>query len=411
MRHPYVRIALVVLYVGGLALAAYRTSEVERERQATALALASFDGLAEETAHSIAALRAAQQSYVAAGQDVEYRIGQARAALDTVNEQLVQLKRAATSQDSATAVGAVAQAIDDVVALDARVQEYAANGQVLMASDIIFTDGVDMLDEAQEHLGTARAVERTRSDAALAELGERRTALLAATAGASLLVVVLLFVTGARAVRDRGAEAETSTSTRNATSSLDLSSGGGPPDVGVSKEGVPSTATAGDAAPAMTEIASLCCDLARVQDAHELPDLLARGARLLDASGLIVWLTAPGGSPLLPALTHGYDPVVVKRIGTIPRDADNATAAAYRSGEVRTVQAAGDSSAAIVAPLVGGHGCVGAMALEVAAGAERDPGRQSLAAIVAIQLAVLVSEAPAAPVQEPRPTDAQAGSG
>lgn len=405
MRHLSVRIALVVLYVGGLASVAYQTSLIDRESDATRVALASFDARTDETAHSIASLRAAQQSYVAAGQDVEYRITRAQTVLETLNEQLVELKRATTNQQSATAVGTVAQTVDGIVELDSRVREYAVNGQVLMASDIIFTDGVDLLDAAQEHLATARTAEHARAEATLAALGGRRQTMMVSVAGASLVVVALLLFPGARTPGGEHAEpASTPAAERTETAGLALSG------VPSSPEARPDAPVQADTTLSMKDVASVCCDLARVQSATDLPDLLARSARLLEASGLVVWLTAPGGDRLLPALTHGYDPAVVKRMGTILRDADNATASAYRDAALRTVAADGESSAAIVVPLVGGSGCVGAMALEMAPGTEEDVGRQGVATILATQLAVLISEPPATPMAEPRAADAQSGS-
>ena len=49
----------------------------------------------------------------------------------------------------------------------------------------------------------------------------------------------------------------------------------------------------------------------------------------------MVWLAS--GTGLCAATSHGYDPRVINRLGSIPHDADNATAAAWRTGEVRTV--------------------------------------------------------------------------
>ncbi len=412
MRLRSIRIAFVVLYVGGLIAAGYNFTQLEDERSGTASAHQSFDSLSDEAGASIATLKAAQQAYVAAGQGIQYRMEQAAASLETLSTQLVGLKRLTLGQTSATAVGAAAQTMDSFVELDERVREYAANGQVLMASDIIFTDGVEMLDSARGSLEAARVAERSHADATIAALSQRQATLLAGTAGASLLVVAFLFVTG---LRPTAKESSDTAGTREADATvqglgLELSVAA----VSSTPGDRPAESTETDrpaSTPAMEEIATLCCDLARVQDANDLPDLLSRAARLLDATGVIVWLTAPGGGRLLPALTHGYDEAVVRRMGTIPRDADNATASAYRDAELRTVAAEGGSSAAIVSPLVAGHGCVGAMALEVAAGAETETTRHSLLSIVATQLAVLVSETPAAPGGESLPDHAKTGSG
>ena len=61
-----------------------------------------------------------------------------------------------------------------------------------------------------------------------------------------------------------------------------------------------------------------------------LPALLGRAAQVLDASGVILWISA--GEQLFPVMGHGYDRNVMTRLAPIPRDAKNATAAAWRTG-------------------------------------------------------------------------------
>jgi hypothetical protein len=137
-------------------------------------------------------------------------------------------------------------------------------------------------------------------------------------------------------------------------------------------------------------LASLCTDLARVIDTQELPSLLDRASSLLDARGIILWIADPDGRELNPIVAHGYPAQLVNRLGTIARDAENATAAAFRTSLLQTVDAGADSTGAIAAPLVTPGGCVGVMAAEVLRNAEREESRLAAAAIVAAQLATLV---------------------
>ena len=85
---------------------------------------------------------------------------------------------------------------------------------------------------------------------------------------------------------------------------------------------------------------------------------------------------------------------VLARMGSIGRDADNAAAAAYRQGELRTVPAHDSLPGAIVAPIITGDGCVGVLAAEMRHGAERDEATQAIAAILAAQLATFVTAVP-----------------
>ena len=81
-------------------------------------------------------------------------------------------------------------------------------------------------------------------------------------------------------------------------------------------------------------------------------------------------------------------------MGTLPRDSETATAAAYRAGKLRTVASDTFSNGAIVVPLVTSAGCIGVMAAEVRNGAEAEPAERALATIVAAQLATLITPAP-----------------
>jgi hypothetical protein len=140
----------------------------------------------------------------------------------------------------------------------------------------------------------------------------------------------------------------------------------------------------------LKNIASICNDLARVADTRALSGLLERTGSALDASGLIIWIADPDGRELNPIVAHGYPVQLVTRLGTIARDAENATAAAFRTGLLQTVDADAVSNGAIAAPLVTPNGCVGVMAAEVRNGGERESGKLAAASIVAAQLATLV---------------------
>jgi hypothetical protein len=146
-------------------------------------------------------------------------------------------------------------------------------------------------------------------------------------------------------------------------------------------------------------VAALCTDLSRAIDTRALPPALERAAKLLDASGLVIWVADPDGRELLPVMAHGYPQNLVTRLGTIPRDAENVTAAAFRTGLVQTVKADTISHGAIAAPLLTPAGPVGVMAAEVLNDGERREATRAAAAIVAAQLATLVGP-PAARNQE-----------
>ena len=137
-------------------------------------------------------------------------------------------------------------------------------------------------------------------------------------------------------------------------------------------------------------VASVCADLARVMDTHALSPLLGRAAEILDAPGIVLWIADPDGRELSPIVTHGYSPQMVSRLGTILREAENATAAALRTSLLQTVDTDPIANGAIAAPLVTPAGCVGIMAAEVRDHGEKDPAKLAAASIIAAQLATLV---------------------
>ena len=139
--------------------------------------------------------------------------------------------------------------------------------------------------------------------------------------------------------------------------------------------------------------ADLATDFGRVHDLGDLKQLIGRAAMLTDASGVVVWLGNSQGSDLRPVLTHGYSPQVVARLAPVPRSANNAAAAAYRSGTLQVVPSQPFSSGAIVAPILGPDGCIGALSAEFR-GAEISEPVQAFAAIVAAQLAGVLAASP-----------------
>ena len=142
----------------------------------------------------------------------------------------------------------------------------------------------------------------------------------------------------------------------------------------------------------LSATAALSVDLARLSDQRELPALLARVGDVLGARGVIVWIGA--GSELFAVAAHGYDEALLSRIRPIARDAENATAAAWRTGTLRRVRADERGYGAVVAPMVGPLGCTGVLAVEVDTAHEGDDATHAVAMILAAQLAGVLAAWP-----------------
>jgi hypothetical protein len=145
--------------------------------------------------------------------------------------------------------------------------------------------------------------------------------------------------------------------------------------------------------PVLKATVDLCTELNRVRELDDLTRLLGRAAEIMEASGIVVWVSDAAGSSLRPVLAHGYSPQALARMPHVPRSGDNAAAAAYRTGLLQIVLTRpGVSSGAIAAPMLSPNGCIGALTAEIRNGSETSDGIQALAAIVASQLAGVLAD-------------------
>lgn len=141
--------------------------------------------------------------------------------------------------------------------------------------------------------------------------------------------------------------------------------------------------------PDLQAVAQLCTELGRVRDSDDVKPLLAEAARLLDAIGLIVWIWDESVERLRPALAHGYSDKVLAHIPALRHNADNATAAAFRTARPCAIAGNTHDSSALVIPLRTYQGCLGVLAIEL----QRDPEQpvRAVSTIVAAALAQLVA--------------------
>jgi transcriptional regulator with XRE-family HTH domain len=143
--------------------------------------------------------------------------------------------------------------------------------------------------------------------------------------------------------------------------------------------------------PDLPSIACLCTEFGRVAHLTDVEPLLQRAAELLDAKGLIVWLWDDSAAHLTPALVYGYSDKVVSQLPRVGHDADNPTAAAFRSAESRICGDGPDACGALVVPLLTPAGCAGVLAIELQRGREGTSSAVAVATILAAQIAPLSS--------------------
>jgi hypothetical protein len=343
-------------------------------------------------------LRSAQQAYVAAGQSEAFWFEKVATLTDSLKTRLSTLSSPTSAPDIRSDLDEAVAALEDLEQGDRRIRRYAATGQKLLASDIIFSDGLEAtarIISALDRAGAtaAEAIPRASADGVLKQW-------IAAGAAALVAIVVMLML----APVQREAVAPADPAHNRLDDGLGLSLRATPAAektaaAPVVPEAPAPTLTSPRPTVHIETLAAVCADLARLSDTAGLPAVLARTAAALEASGLVLWIVDPDGKELVPIAAHGYPASVLARLGTIRADAENATAAAFRTGLIQTVGAAGNSPGAIAAPLVAPSGPRGVMAAEVRNAGEKQSGRLAAASIVAAQLATLIGPA-AAPAED-----------
>jgi hypothetical protein len=383
-----VRLTLVLACVAAIGYAAFLLWSSESHFRRIDASARQFEAVSRATSLSVAELRAAQQAYVAAGQGPDFWFARVSAIVKDLREKLSTLKPLATTPEAIAALDEAAGALQDFDQMDRRARDYTLGHQLTQASDLVFADGFDLTKKTGDNVERAATAELVARDADAWDRRRRQAYALVAAAGVATLGLILLVPTGRR--RDEipvqafslmAPPAAASPVAMNALDDLE--------DFGIVAKPVvrpPSARSPVD----IGGMAALCADLARLHDTRALPALLERAAQILHASGIVLWIADPDGCELTPIVVHGYPAQLAARFGTIPRDAENVTAAAYRTGLLQTMKGDTISNGAVAAPLVTAGGCVGVMAAELKEGGEQQEALLAAAAIVASQLATLV---------------------
>ena len=382
----------------GVAAALVFRSE-QRIAQLTA-SLRVFDQHAREATDALVEARVAQQAYVAAGQGIGFWMLKVTSSTDAVQAALTALRDSA-GPAARTPVEQASTTAADFSSIEKRVRDYLKSGQMLMASDVIFSEGSDAAATGVRRVEVARQAEHQGFDADVAEI--RKQEAIAAAAGAAVAAIaVLLLVPAGRRATTRETAADAMAEVR-AAPAVAPPAPAVAPRAPTSAPRAPTTPPAAKS-PAVTVrlAASLATEFGRVRDLDELTRVLGRAAEAMDASGIMVWMGSPGGD-LRVVLAHGYPADVLAKIPPVPRSADNAAAAAYRSGTLQIVLARpGGASGAIVAPILSADGCIGALSAEIRHRAETSEAVQALAEVAAAHLAGVLAQTPAADVAEPK---------
>jgi hypothetical protein len=261
-----------------------------------------------------------------------------------------------------------------------------------LAGDVIFTEIRDILASATKQVQSLRTTLRGGSDRRAASLRSEQLILAGAAIVVWIAIALLLLPSETKPVaKDPG-------QWRSELKETLKKPAPAPPVV------TPvAAAPQGPAGPvieisAIKTTSEICADLSALADTGALQGVLERVSTLLNATGLIVWVASNDGSTLSPVATYGFDPKLVARIGKIPKESANLTAAAFRENAPRMSAATGTTPAALAVPMVGPTGPAGVLSIELKSGQAVEEAKVALAAIVAAQLSTLAMPiAPTAP--------------
>ena len=325
----------------------------------------------------ISDLRAGQRSYVAIGQGHDFWVARVTGLLKTAQAKVGELGGVLQAPAARATLESAAVALENFSKLDARAQEHVSVNQLSAASDLIFSDGMELMENAASAVEAAQNQQLQAHGAESAALRQRQAWIGAV--GLIALVVVAMLLVPIPAPKDAGLAASAAAT-----------------EVRAPTDARPLHVQSADPAPVpeLAEAARLCTELGRVMETSEVPPLLAHAAKLLDAAGLVVWVSDRSGDELKPVFTHGYSDKLVAQMSNIPRDAHNATALAFRSAQPRAVTSTHQAHGAFVVPLITPAGCIGVFAAELRHGSEQRESTRALTTILGAQLATLVAAAP-----------------
>jgi hypothetical protein len=395
--------ALAWIALGAAAFFTYTTQQQITHRHA---ALRAFENAARDASDALDGVQTAQQSYVAAGQDPRDWAPKVATYLQTASGIVDTMRTTAQSAAAGPALLDATTALTQLGHIDARIRERLDTEDAAAAAETVFTEASDGVASALSNLDVALGAEQIAADTF--ETHQQRTEMYALGGAAGFAALVLLLL-GLASPRLRAADGSdlAADADDQVEGSLTLR-----PDASLADStlhAAPAPAPADTSMPNPAELlhaaAELCAGFGAVRSADDLKGLLERASGVLNARGIIVWLGDTTGADLRPVLAHGYSDATLARIPTVARSADNAAASAYRTGELQVVRSRpGASQGALVAPLVGPDGCIGALTAEIRDRGEESDATRALARIVAAQLAgVLASAAASADAATPTP--------
>ena len=377
-------VALAMLLTLGLAYRAFDDeAALSRERQEGA----SADAGVGKALELLLDIRASLHAYVAPGQGLPFWTKRAQENIDALRDTLVSLDAMASPLGQSLAESL--DGIDQLTAAERRARNYVVRADMLLAGDVIFTEVRDLLGAVTNQVDRVRGELKRRHERRAASIRTEQLTLAGALLGIWIGIALFLTPTESRpAVKNP-------TEWRNELKETLAKPIATPPVLVAPVPAAPIPLAEPSVTLASVRQASeICADLSALSDPGALEGTLARVNTLLDATGLIVWIASNDGASLAPVATHGFDATLVARIGRVPRESANLTAAAFRDNLPKVSAPTATAPAALAIAMCSPSGPAGVLSVELKPGQSVDDAKIALASIIAAQLATLAMPIP-----------------
>src|SRR5262245_53788241 len=192
MQSRVFRALLVVVAVSVGLASGYFLKTIETHIQAARAAADTLRARARTLTITVADVRVAQTGYVARGQGERFWMERVSTLLPALDLQIADFRTMLTSEAAQSDIESAAASVDNFHKLDARAQEHVKSSEALLASDLIFSDGLEAMSTASNQINAALNDELAARQSRLAELRRRELLMAGGGAGAMLLVLLVL---------------------------------------------------------------------------------------------------------------------------------------------------------------------------------------------------------------------------
>ena len=379
MQHRMTRLALLAVLLISGAAAGFAVWTIERNGRQRDEQRDAKEATIERLLAEISAITTAQQTYADHATGDLASFTRVSLQVDRLTTDAAGLRAAAESGASSERLEEFWTALSALMSAESRARELLAGGDENAAAEAILASAREHVSVLNSSLRAFREVETDQHRRASAVVFWQFWSVLGLIAGVWATGLIAFAVTPLRESVPERLEVPAP-----AQSTVDLPLVPAPVPDAIEPAPTIDLATT----------ATLSSEVARLSDQASLQALLAHAADALGARGVIIWMRV--GDDLVAAAAHGYETAVLRRIPSIARGADNATAVAWRTGQPGTVPEDASGHGAIVAPMMSADDCVGVFAAEVQGGRERDAATCAAATILAAQLAGVLAGWPAA---------------